>query len=275
MLLLPADIPDSLMDREIPLELLKNFENLPFQGEIGGFPDIFEVPAVEASADTVSIGMETIAGVSISPESPLPPLWRAVPVRQTLPLLTNGFVEGKGSLGRLFRAYHIAQWRQESRFCGSCGTKNTDAPGELARLCPACGRLEFPRISPAVITIIINDEDKALLAHNKKFTPGVYSLIAGFNEAGESLEATVARETLEEVNIAIRDIRYIASQPWPFPNSLMLGFCARYASGTIRPDGIEIEDAQWFSRDALPKLPAPGSVSRYLIGLWLDGALGA
>jgi NAD+ diphosphatase len=124
-----------------------------------------------------------------------------------------------------------------------------------------------------VITIIINDEGKALLAHNKKFLPGVYSLIAGFNEAGESLEAAVAREIREEVHIGVQDIRYIASQPWPFPNSLMLGFSARYASGTIRPDGVEIEDAQWFRRDALPKLPGAGSVSRYLIGRWLDGTL--
>jgi NAD+ diphosphatase len=174
----------------------------------------------------------------------------------------------------MLRAFHIAQWRRESRFCGSCGSPNGDADsGELARQCPACGRLEFPRISPAVITIIINDEGKALLAHNKKFAPGVYSLIAGFNEAGESLEHTVAREIREEVNIEVRDIRYIASQPWPFPNSLMLGFAARYASGDIKPDGVEIEDARWFGRDALPGLPGLGSVSRYLIGRWLDGNL--
>jgi NAD+ diphosphatase len=174
----------------------------------------------------------------------------------------------------MLRAFHIAQWRRESRFCGSCGASNRDADtGELARLCPACGRLEFPRISPAVITIIVNGEGKALLAHNKKFVPGVYSLIAGFNEAGESLEETVARETGEEVNIEIRDIRYVASQPWPFPNSLMLGFTARYASGEIKPDGVEIGDARWFSREELPALPGPGSVSRYLIKRWIDGNL--
>jgi len=124
-----------------------------------------------------------------------------------------------------------------------------------------------------VITIVINDKDEALLAHNKKFTSGVYSLIAGFNEAGESLEATVAREIKEEVNIDVKDIRYIRSQPWPFPNSLMLGFSARHKTGEIRPDGVEIEDAQWFPKDRLPGLPGFGSVSRYLIGLWLDGKL--
>jgi len=169
----------------------------------------------------------------------------------------------------MLRAFHITQWRRESLFCGSCGTRNTWAPDELARLCPACGRLEYPRIAPAVITFITNDEDKALLAHNSKFTPGMYSLIAGFAEPGENLETAVAREIREEVNIEVRDIRYVMSQPWPFPNSLMAGFSARYASGTIKPDGVEIEDAQWFSRDNLPMLPGHGSVSRYLIEQWL------
>jgi NAD+ diphosphatase len=124
-----------------------------------------------------------------------------------------------------------------------------------------------------VITIIINDKDEALLAHNKKFSQGMYSLIAGFNEAGESLEDTVAREILEEVGIEVRDIRYITSQPWPFPNSLMLGFTCRHAGCGIRPDGIEIEDARWFNRDNLPPLPGHGSVSRYLIELWREGKL--
>ena len=182
--------------------------------------------------------------------------------------------DGAGPIGRIFRSYHIGLWRRESRFCGSCGSANRDAEGgDLGRVCTVCGRLEFPRISPAVITIVINDKDEALLAHNKKFLSGIYSLIAGFNEAGESLEATVAREIKEEVNLDVRDIRYIRSQPWPFPNSLMLGFTARHCGGELKPDGIEIEDARWFSRDKLPNLPGNGSVSRYLINLWLNGKL--
>jgi NAD+ diphosphatase len=124
-----------------------------------------------------------------------------------------------------------------------------------------------------VIVIIINEKDEALLAHNKKFVAKIYSLIAGFNEPGESLEMTVAREIKEEVNIDVTDIRYICSQPWPFPNSVMLGFSARYAGGEMKPDRIEIEDAQWFPKDKLPELPGHGTVSRYLIGLWLAGKL--
>jgi len=243
------------MDWEIPLSHTSDFLLPESEAEQAGLPD------------------DEIYFVSIKPENPLPPRWQAIPVRQAVSLLSGNTANGYIQNNRMLRAFHIAQWQQESRFCGSCGARNTWASDELARLCPACGRLEYPRIAPAVITFITNDEDKALLAHNSKFTPGIYSLIAGFAEPGENLETAVAREIREEVNIEVRDIRYRLSQPWPFPNSLMAGFSARYASGTIRPDGVEIEDAQWFSRDNLPMLPAVGSVSRYLIEQWKNRTL--
>jgi NAD+ diphosphatase len=228
--------------------------------------EIFQMPAVDA------IGVIRMGSVDV--KTPLPVGWRALPVRQGLSLVSAGkTVDGKGPVGRMLRAYHVSQWRRDSAYCGTCGTKNTDAPDELARLCPVCGRREYPRISPAVITIIINDKREALLAHNRKFAGQMYSLIAGFNEAGESLEDTVAREIREEVGLEVKDIRYIASQPWPFPKSLMLGFTARYASGEIRPDGVEIEDAKWFTPETLPQIPGFGSVSRFLINGWLEGKL--
>ena len=236
--------------------------------QAGDFPfsDIFTVPAITGGA----FGGD-ISCVYVPPDAPLPPRLQAIPVRQVLSVLPCHAAGEDSQSARMLRAFHVAQWRRDSRFCGNCGAANTDAPDELARLCPACGRTEFPRISPAVITLITNDEGKALLAHNRKFAAGMYSLIAGFTEAGESLEATVARETREEAGIEVRDIRYAISQPWPFPNSLMLGFTARYASGVVKPDGIEIEDARWFGKDDLPKLPGPGSVSRHLIEHWLAG----
>jgi NAD+ diphosphatase len=249
-LLLTEDLSVCGMDWEIPLSNANDLLSPEAAVEQAGFPD------------------GEIYYVSVKTGTTLPPHWQAIPVRQAVPLLLGNAVNETIQSSRMLRAFHIAQWRQESRFCGSCGARNTDSPDELARLCPACGRLEYPRIAPAVITLITNDEDKILLAHNSKFTPGIYSLIAGFAEAGENLESAVAREIREEVDIEVRDIRYIVSQPWPFPNSLMAGFSARYASGTIRPDGVEIEDAQWFSRDNLPMLPGPGSVSRYLIEQW-------
>ena len=267
-LLVPLEIPD--------LEIEKAVAGAKAQGflkELGAASkenilteaDFYTVPPLE--------GSQPINAVMFHGKEP-PEGWRQIPLRQALSIMTGGKIaEGTGNLGRLLRAFHVGQWRGESRYCGSCGTQNKDAEEELARQCPRCGRLEFPRISPAVITIIINDKDEALLAHNRKFAAGVYSLIAGFNEAGESLETTVAREIREEVNLEIKEIRYIRSQPWPFPNSLMLGFTARHAKGDIKVDGVEIEDAKWFSRGDLPSLPGNGSVSRYLIGLWLEGKL--
>jgi NAD+ diphosphatase len=262
-LLAPLSMPDSLNHKTADPKAIAEL--------LGQFPgtDSFSVPSLDGSEPIKVImlnGSDTPAG------------WKQIAVRQALSLLTQG-ASAQGAVaegaeaGSILRAFHIAQWRRESLFCGCCGSRNIDAAAELARLCPSCGHLEFPRIAPAVITIIVNDKDEALLAHNKKFTSGMYSLIAGFNEAGESLEETVIREIREEVSLEVKDICYIKSQPWPFPNSLMTGFFARYAGGIIKADGIEIEDAQWFSRDKLPALPGYGSVSRYLIELWLDRKL--
>ena len=261
--LLPEEGGADGKNLEVPLAYVEYFP----------LSDIFTIPAIIGGAQEGA----TISGVYVPPGATLPPRWQAIPVRRILSLLADGPTGETGQTERLLRAFHIAQWRQESLFCGSCGSKNTDAvfngdkPGGPARQCPSCGRMEFPRIAPAIMVLVTNDEGKALLAHNNKFTSDVYSLIAGFVEAGETLEAAAAREVREEVNIEIRDIQYAASQPWPFPHSLMICFTARYASGTLKADGVEIDDAQWFSRGNLPKLPAPGSVARRLIERWLEG----
>ena len=256
-LVIPVETQDSELTEELSFELI--------DAAFGSLNDIdrFTVPSVDRG--------EKIRTVTI-PEGALPAGWKAINLRQVLNTVAVGkMAEGKSQLGRLMRSCHLGTWRRESRFCGSCGSANRDADEEgPARQCPACGRLEFPRISPAVIIIVTNDKDEIVLAHNKKFASGVYSIIAGFTEVGESLEDTVAREIKEEVNIEVKDIRYIGSQPWPFPNSLMLGFSARYSEGELKPDGEEIEDAAWFAKDNLPELPAEGSLSRFLINNWLE-----
>ena len=262
-LLTPANCAGSEAADGLPLEFAEYFKN----------SEIFEIPAVDevsALGKTSAPPPSVIRAVSVLPETPIPENWQRVPVRQ---FLASSSAEGGADSGRILRACHISQWRQISRFCGTCGARNEDVPGDAQRICPVCGRSEFPRICPAIIVAITDDDGRILLAHNKRFRAGIYSHISGFNEAGETLEATVVREVREEVNIEIKDIVYIKSQPWPFPNSLMLGFKARYLSGTLRPDGEEIEDAKWFSRDNLPELPGAGSLSRYIIGLWLENKL--
>ena len=254
-LLLPAGISPSAANIKLSPEYTANFP----------FSDVFSIPTLA--------GDGKISCVSVSPDTILPPDWQAIPMRQVFTLLPASLSDETGQTARVLRAFHIAQWRRESRFCGSCGSKNTDSHDELARHCPACGRTEYPRIAPAIITVILNGEGKILLARNKKFVTGTYSLIAGFVEAGESLEAAVKRETLEEVGIEVRDVQYLVSQPWPFPNSLMMGFLARHAGGEIQPDGVEIDDARWFGKDDIPRLPGPGSVARYLVERWLNGEI--
>ena len=167
------------------------------------------------------------------------------------------------------RAVQIVEWDRNHRFCGRCGAATERKPGELAALCPRCGLQQFPRISPAVI-VRIERGDELLLARSPHFAPGVYSTLAGFVEPGESLEETVAREVREEVGVEVTNIRYFGSQPWPFPHSLMIGFVADWASGEIRPQEGEIEDAGWFTVDTLPRLPSRFSIARALIDEWVE-----
>ena len=166
------------------------------------------------------------------------------------------------------RAMHVVDWATTSRYCGRCGTATVPSEMERSMRCPACGLAAYPRIAPAIIVLVRRGE-RALLARNAKFSPPIYSTLAGFSDVGESLEETLAREVREEVGIEVTNIRYFGSQPWPFPHSLMIGFTAEWAAGEIQVDGEEIADAQWFSADALPALPSPISIARRLIDAWV------
>lgn len=162
------------------------------------------------------------------------------------------------------RASQLLDWRKNHRYCGRCATPTEMKTTEFAMACPNCGLVAYPRISPAVM-VLIHRGDDLLLARSPHFRPGVFSALAGFVEAGETLEQCAVREVREEVGLEITNLRYFRSQPWPFPDSLMVAFFADYAGGTITPDPSEIEAADWFPRSALPALPDPVSIARQLI----------
>jgi NAD+ diphosphatase len=162
------------------------------------------------------------------------------------------------------RAIQLLDWDRSHRYCGRCGTPTEAKSEERARACPACRLSVYPRISPAVMALV-RREGEILLGRSPHFPPGMYSALAGFVEPGETLEQCLAREVEEEVGVRVSRIRYFASQPWPFPNSLMIAFICDWESGEIRPQAGEIEDAKWFNVLQLPKLPSRISIARRLI----------
>ncbi len=166
-------------------------------------------------------------------------------------------------------ALHVLEWDRTSLFCGRCGAPLAMRGDLRAKECTACSRLVFPRISPAII-VAIERGDRLLLARSARFAEELYSVLAGFVEPGETLEEAVYREVKEEVGIAVKNIRYVGSQPWPFPDSLMVGFTADHESGEIAIDGEEIVDARWFTVDQLPSIPGPISIARRLIDAFIE-----
>lgn len=168
----------------------------------------------------------------------------------------------------LSTALQVAAWSANHRFCGRCGHQARRLDHEFAMHCDHCGHRNYPRISPCIITLVTHGES-LLLARSPRFPPGRYSTLAGFIEPGESAEEALRREVHEEVGVSVGRMRYIRSQAWPFPHSLMLGYLVEAASRRIRIDDHEIEDAAWFSPRKLPQLPPLYSISRELIELHL------
>ncbi|WP_319579513.1 NAD(+) diphosphatase [uncultured Methanospirillum sp.] len=200
--------------------------------------------------------------VEIAPDTSMPAGWQLSGVRE----LSEKVPDNEVAIASY--AVRILDFHRSTAFCGICGTKTNPVCTERARICPSCSRTIYPRISPAIIVLIKKDEE-ILLAHSPRFPSGFYSVIAGFNEPGENLEQTIHREVREEVGISVKNIRYFASEPWPFPDSLMIGFVADYAGGEIQIDKNEIDDAGWYTRDTLPEFPSKVSISRALIDAWI------
>ena len=166
-------------------------------------------------------------------------------------------------------AVQVVDWDRLHQFCGRCGEKTVYKEGVRAKECRRCGLISFPRLSPAVI-VAVERGRKLLLARANRFPAHFYSVLAGFVEPGETLEEAVAREVKEEVGVEVTNIRYFGSQPWPFPDSLMIGFTAQYAGGEISIDEAEIVEAGWFEADSLPSLPGKISIARQLIDWFVE-----
>ncbi len=166
------------------------------------------------------------------------------------------------------RALQLLEWDETHRWCGRCGRPTVTGDASHVRTCSDCGLAHFPRLAPAVIVSVV-DGDRILLARSPGLPKGIYSVLAGFVEPGETLEEAVEREVFEETRIRVGDVQYFGSQPWPFPHSLMVGFTARYASGTLAPDPAELEDAGWYDVDTLPTVSPRISIARALIDAFI------
>ncbi len=215
--------------------------NMPlYLGTLGG------TPCLTAEAD---------------PDGDLSEGWTATPLRGLFGKLS----EVQYSLAGY--ASQVLYWRRTSVFCPVCGHRTEAKEGDWGRKCPECGHVGYPHISPATL-ILVHDGPRLLLAQKPGWGTR-WSILAGFVEPGESLEDCVRREVEEEVGVKLGAVAYAGSQPWPFPHQLMVGFTAEYAGGALNPDGAELERAAWFTRETLPDLPPPVSLSRQMIDRWM------
>jgi NAD+ diphosphatase len=167
------------------------------------------------------------------------------------------------------RAVQIVEWDRTHQYCGRCGSRTHPKEMERAKVCPQCGLLNFPRLAPAIIVAVTRGEE-ILLARSAHFPQGLFSVLAGFVEPGETIEECVVREVKEEVGVTVANIRYFGSQPWPFPHSLMIGFTAEYVEGELKLDPTEIVEAGWFHADSLPSIPGRMSIAGRLIKRFVD-----
>ena len=193
----------------------------------------------------------------------IPEPFSAMELRQVFQRFETDGVQAAGLAG------HLLAWHRNHQYCSRCGKPNEDKEGERAKICPECGLINYPRLSPAIIVAVVRD-GKILLAHSTRFPEDFYSVLAGFVEPGETLEDCVRREVFEEVMVSVKNISYFGSQPWPFPDSLMVGFTAEYAGGEIKEDGVEISHADWFPPDRLPRIPPRISIARKLIDWFVE-----
>ncbi|MGB2579380.1 NAD+ diphosphatase [Elusimicrobium simillimum] len=195
------------------------------------------------------------------PKPTLPRGYELVDLRASHQLLTAKEFWAAG------KAFQFTHWDTNSRYCPACGVATTRVSVN-AKQCPTCKQEIYPRINP-VVMVLVRKGSRILMVRGKNFRRKFYGLVAGFVEAGETLEECAHREVMEETNIKIKNLRYITSQPWPFPSNLIIGFFADYAGGKLRVDTNELETADFFDINNLPPLPSKISLARKLVQTWL------
>ena len=221
----------------------------------------FDAVDIDPSGDAIVVGRwngRLVVTQALALDAPAPPGARWAGVRSLFGVMADDLVAIAGRAGQLL------EWNRSHKYCGACATPTERDATERVRRCPACKLASYPRISPAMMCLVTRGS-QILLARNVNFPPGRFSALAGFLEAGESIEDAVHREVREEVGVEVEKPNYFASQSWPFPNSLMIAFTAEYVSGTVKPDGHEIVEADWFDASNLPQLPPRISIARALI----------
>lgn len=250
----PTTAPDRVswfVIRETKLLVREPDNQLPTRGDLAG-------PALR-SLYLGQITSEHFFCSEIAADSEAPAGWRWSDLRSLYGRVDDARYALAG------RAVQLIDWDRTHQFCGRCGTPTRARDDERSRECPSCKLTAYPRVAPALMALVRRLPDEILLARSPRFAPGMYSALAGFAEPGETLEQCLHREVLEEVGIRVKNLRYFASQPWPFPHSLMIAFICDYDSGDLNPDRVEIVDANWFRIDDLPQLPQPISIARRLI----------
>lgn len=219
--------------------------------------------------ESLRIGLwegKPLRAVRIDPVAELPAEYEALPFQGTDTRLDNTLATIAGL------ASQIIHWERRSRFCSHCGSELSRIPAAWGKRCPACGDEHYPHIHPCII-VLVRRGAELLLIRNAAWSPGRFSLVAGFLEFGESLEECVQREVREETGIEVANIRYVGSQCWPFPSQQMIGFIADYAGGEVRPDGVEVVEAEWFHEDALPMSPGgKRSIARWIFDRYGKGS---
>lgn len=215
---------------------------------------------MNVASDWFSEPENDYTAIKIEDDSPVPAGCEEIPLRDYFWQKR----EDKEAVRLSSRAKGLLHFRSDKRFCPKCGGQLVDDTSLTARKCVKCQKLIFPQIEPAII-VLVNRGNEVLLAKSLGRAHSFYACIAGFVEIGETIETTVKREILEETGITVKNVRYVGSQSWPYPDQLMLAFRAEYESGEIKIQETEISDAKWFDWNNLPEVPPPGSVAHNLI----------